>query len=296
METITRYLSEDQVALLPTEAEIAFYEEHGWYVSQQILPDELIDNAILGSERYYRGERDTQLLINVGYSDWQPGDTSILRNNEFVSLQNQQLQQLGFYPIIAAIAARLARAKQIRLFADSLLCKMPTTRNNNNGVVGWHADKAYWSTCSSNNLLTAWIPFQDCNELLGPLVVIDGSHKWEDKQDLKNFYAQNIEALEQKFRQQERQIRKVPMTLKKGQVSFHNCWTIHGSYPNYSNSPRLAMAVHMQDGANRYQPVWNREGKQIYIGYDSLCRSLLNGDPDYSDPTIFPLLWVEEGS
>ena len=90
METCAFRLSEEQLALLPTEADIAFYEEHGWYISKQILPDELLDTAILGSERYYRGERDTPLLGKNAYSDWQPEDKSFIRNNEFVSLQNKQ--------------------------------------------------------------------------------------------------------------------------------------------------------------------------------------------------------------
>ena len=296
MNTCTQQLSKEQLALLPTEEDIAFYEEHGWYISKKILPDELIDAAILGSERYYRGERDTPLLGKNAYSDWKPEDGNFIRNNEFVSLQNKQLHELGFYPIIAAIAARLARTERIRLFADSLLCKPPTTKDSNNGVVGWHTDKAYWHTCSSNNLLTAWIPFQNCDEFLGPLVVLDGSHKWSNTHLMKNFFDQNLDDLEEKFRQQGRQITKVPMTLEKGQVSFHHCLTIHGSYPNYSNSFRLAMAIHMQDDGNHYQPAWNQKGEQIHIGYETLCRKLPNGEPDFSDPAIFPMLWSKKDS
>ena len=296
METLTQNWSEEQLALLPTDEDVAFYEEHGWYISKKVIPDELIDEAILGSERYYRGERDTKLPVNTGYTDWKPEDGNIIRNNEFVSLQNRQLRQFGFQPIIAEIAARLARTKRIRLFADSLLCKPPTATDSKNSVIGWHADKAYWSTCSSDNLLTAWIPFQDCDELIGPLVVLDGSHKWSDSQSLKSFHDQNLDNLEERFRQQGRKITKVPMTLKKGQMSFHHCWTIHGSYPNYSNSFRLALALHLQDDTNHYRPFWNNKGEQIHIGYDVLCRKLPNGNPDYSDPAVFPVLWSEEDS
>ena len=94
METLTHNLSEEQLALLPTDEDVAFYEEHGWYISKKVIPDELIDEAILGSERYYRGERDTKLPVNTGYTDWKPEDGNIIRNNEFVSLQNRQLECL----------------------------------------------------------------------------------------------------------------------------------------------------------------------------------------------------------
>ncbi|MDZ7959731.1 MAG: phytanoyl-CoA dioxygenase family protein [Aulosira sp. DedQUE10] len=294
METLTENLSKQELALLPTDEDVAFYEEHGWYISKKVISDELIDEAILGSQKYYRGERDTSLPVKTGYTDWKPEDGNIIRNNEFVSLQNRQLHELGFQPIIAAIAARLAKTKRIRLFADSLLGKPPTPRDDKKGVIGWHTDKAFWSTCSSDNLLTAWIPFQDCDESLGPLVVIDGSHKWSDSRDVKSFYDQNLENREQMFHQQGRKIIKVPMTLKKGQISFHHCLTIHGSYPNYSNSFRLAMAVHLQDDFNHYQPFWNKKGEQVHIGYEALCRKLPNGNPDFSDPAVFPALWSEE--
>lgn len=296
METFTYGLSEEQLALLPTEADIAFYEEHGWYISKKVLPDDLIDEAILGSERFYRGERDAQLPVNTGYSDWKPEDGwDIVRNNEFVSFQNQQLRQLALQPIIGAIAARLARTKQIRLLDDQLVYKPPTKdTKDNKSAVGWHADGAYWATCSSHNLLTAWIPFHDFDEARGPLVVLDRSHKWSGLENVRFFNNTNLEEFAEKFRQEGKQVVKIAMTLKKGQVSFHHRWTIHGSYHNHSDSFRLAMGVHLQDLANHYQPFWNQQGKQIQIFDEVLCRKLPNGDPDFSDPAVFPVLWSEE--
>ncbi|MBE9191247.1 phytanoyl-CoA dioxygenase family protein [Gloeocapsopsis crepidinum LEGE 06123] len=295
MQTLTPRLTEAQLALLPTEEDIAFYEEHGWYISQKVIPDEVIDAAIQGSEKYYRGDRDYRLAVESGFSDWKPEDgDNIVRNNEFVSLQNQQLRLLALQPIIGAIAARLARTTQIRLLDDQLVYKPPSKKRQS--AVGWHADGAYWATCSSPNLLTAWIPFHDCDETRGPLVVIDGSHKWSGLQDIRYFNQQNLTETEQKFYAPGRKITKVPMTLQKGQVSFHHRWTIHGSYSNYSTSPRLALAVHLQDAANHYRPFRNHQGKEIHIFDEVLCRKLANGDPDFSDPKVFPVLWTEASS
>ena len=84
--------------------------------------------------------------------------------------------------------------------------------------------------------------------------MLDGSHKWPGTQDMRLFKDQNLEEIEQQLSQEGRKVTKVAMTLKKGQMSFHHCWTIHGSQPNDSNSIRLSMAVHLQDEANRYQP------------------------------------------
>lgn len=293
MKTCTQSLSEEQLALLPTQEDVTFYEEHGWYISKKVIPDEIIDEAIWGSERYYRGERDTPLPVSGGYSDWKPEDGDIIRNNEYVSLQNRQLRQVALQPIIGAIAARLARTRLIRLLDDQLIYK-PPTGSKGKSVVGWHVDKAYWSNCTSNNLLTAWIPFHDCDESIGPLIVLDGSHKWSGTQDMRFFKHQNLEDIEQTLHQERRRVVKVPMALQKGQLSFHHCWAIHGSQPNYSNSSRLTIAVHLQDKANRYQPFWNAKGEQIHLFQDTWCRKLPNGDPDYSDPAVFPLLWEAE--
>ncbi len=294
MDVLTPRLSEEQFALLPSEEDVAFYEEHGWYISKKILSDEIIDEAIRGSERHYRGERDTPLPISSGYSDWKPEDGyDVVRNNEFVSLQNKELRKLALQSIIGAIAARLARTKGIRLLDDQLVYKPPQDKNGKSAI-GWHADRAYWSTCSSDNLLTAWIPFHDCDESRGSLVVLDKSHKWSGIQDTRFFNNYKLEEMEATFRQEGRIIVKVPMTLKKGQVSFHHCWTIHGSYPNYSNSFRLAMAVHLQDDANHYRPFWNKKGQKIHVFDECLCRHLPNGNPDFSDPSVFPVLWTEE--
>jgi ectoine hydroxylase-related dioxygenase (phytanoyl-CoA dioxygenase family) len=289
METLTQHLTEEQLALLPTEEDIAFYEEHGWYISPKVIPEEIIDRAIAGSERFYRGERDATLPVATGYSNWKLEDGDIVRNNEFVSLQNRELRQLALQPIIGAIAAKLARSSEIRLLDDQLVYKPP---QNHHSSVGWHSDRAYWGTCSSDKLLTAWIPFHDCDEARGSLVVLDKSHKWSGLQDMRHFNDPNLENLTTKFSQEGKKVVKVPIAIAKGQVSFHHCWTIHGSYPNRTNLFRQALAVHLQDGDNHYRP-YNRQGREIHIFDEQLCRKLPNGDPDFRDPAVFPILWAK---
>jgi ectoine hydroxylase-related dioxygenase (phytanoyl-CoA dioxygenase family) len=291
VNTSTARLTLEQLALLPTEADVLFYEEHGWYISPKVLSDDMIEEAIQGSYRFYNGERDGLLPVDTGYTNWKPEDGyDVVRNNEFVSLQNRELKKLLMQPIIGAIASRLARTQSIRLLDDQLVYKPPQNPDGKSAV-GWHADRAYWSTCTSHNLLTAWIPFHDCDESIGPLVVLDGSHKWSNIEDTRFFNNPNLEDMEEKFRNEGRRTVKVPMTLKKGQISFHHCWTIHGSLPNYSNSSRLAFAAHLQDENNCYQPFWTKQGKKIQIADELMCRKLPNGNPDFRDPAVFPVLW-----
>lgn len=292
MKACLKELTPEQSANLPTEMDIEFYEEHGWYVSPQILSDEVIKQAISGSEQFYCGDRDWDLPVTQGFSSWKLGDGDGIRNNEFVALQKKELYDLAVQPIIGAIAARLSRTDQIRLLDDQLVYK-PAHDQTSEGSVGWHCDRAYWSTCSSDRLMTAWIPFQDCAENNGSLVVIDGSHQWTGIEHLRFFNQKNLADYEAQFREEGRLVNIVPIMIKRGQVSFHHCWTVHGSYPNRSALPRLAFAVHLQDGDNHYRPFCIEQGKEIHMFDEQLCRKLPNGYPDFSDPSVFPLLWQE---
>ena len=292
-------LEDYELAQLPSDDDVRFYERHGWYVTDKVLSDEAIDRAREGAKRLYRGERDMDLPVASGFSNWKPEDGDTLRNNEFASLQIREIDQLIREPVIGAIAARLARTKSIRLLDDQLVYKPPRDEyadrdDSDDTIVGWHADHAYWATCSSSDLLTAWIPFHDVDEDRGPLVVMDGSHKWTDLEHSRFFNNTNLAEVADIYRDG-RELKPVSLTLKKGQVSFHHCWTLHASLANRSDRPRLALAAHLQDEANAYRQYRNDSGQEIHIFDETLCRRLPNGDPDFSDPKVFPTLWSESG-
>lgn len=74
--------------------EIAFYQEHGWLISSQVLPDKLLDDAERGLEQHWSGHRDRALEgANQYYADWMPGNGEGTRNNEYISLQNGLVSQ-----------------------------------------------------------------------------------------------------------------------------------------------------------------------------------------------------------
>ncbi len=282
-------LTEEQIALLPSDEDIKSYRRHGWYLSKTILPEELIDAAVAGSERYYAGERDTPLPRVGTFPGWKSSDGDTLRKNDYASLQNRELKQIIRHPLIGAIAARLAGA-QVRLWHDQLLYK-PVDNPSKPANVGWHTDRGYWKTCLSTNLLTAWVPFHDCTAEMGTITMIDGSHLWPDNTEVLNFFSSDLEGLEKKFNTGGKETVKIPMNLKKGQVSFHHCLTIHGSGPNRSKSPRRSIAIHMQDEANQWQEYRHKDGGLAKHANDRLCREV-NGHPDYTDPDVCPVLGV----
>ncbi|MEQ8546876.1 MAG: phytanoyl-CoA dioxygenase family protein [Cyclobacteriaceae bacterium] len=286
-------LSEDQLKLLPTELEVQLYESKGWYVSPVILDDYMIAAARKGVEEFYQNKIDFDFKLSERVANDVPNSEATLLNNEFVTLQKKQLKELGFNKLIVATAAKLARTNEIRLFADSLINKKPTNTTAKN-IVGWHSDKAYWPTCSSDQMLTAWIPLQDIKPDMGTLTHIDESNTWVVEQNLKRFFSfnnQDLSELESFLTEKKPDHVKSPMLLKQGQVSFHNCHTIHSSSPNLSNKERIALAIHFQDGQNKYQKAFKENGELIQIGYDHMCGVDSDGNPDYSDPNLFPSLW-----
>ena len=75
------------------------------------------------------------------------------------------------------------------------------------------------------------------------LVVLDGSHKWSHKADrsILSFHSPDMEALQRHVEELGFACKPVTMDLKRGQFSLHHCRVIHGSYPNRSDRPRIAL-------------------------------------------------------
>lgn len=278
--------------LLPTSEDVAFYRENGYYISPKLFSDDEVDDAVYGSERFYAGERDFCLPNSVKpFEGWQPTNGEVARINDYVSLQNREISALALHPLIGAIAARLTGSSAIRLWHDQMIYKL-VDRSEKKFNIGWHTDRSYWQTCTSTEMLTAWIPFQDCDESMGPLAVVAASHQWYGERRLRGFHSSDLATFEQQCDREGRAIVKVPLTLKKGQVSFHHCMAVHGSGPNQGSVPRLSISVHLQDDANRYRQVEDESGHLVWHRNDVLCR-LIDGQPDYTDPDFCPVLWAQ---
>lgn len=282
-------LTPEQIALLPSDDDVAFYREHGYYHAQKILTDEEIDNALAGSERFYRGELDPSPIAVAAHSLPSGNYGEKLRKHDYASFSNRELGAIARHPLIGAIAARLAETPQIRLWHDQLLYK-PGNPQGTGDKVGWHTDRGYWKTCSSTNLITAWVPFHDCDADMGTIMMIDGSHRWPDNTMGLDFFSNDLDGLEKRFDTGGAPTIKVPMNLKKGEVSFHHCLVIHGSAANVTDRPRRSIAIHLQDEANRYQRYEFPNGSIATHDNDRVCRQV-DGHPDYTDPIACPVLY-----
>jgi hypothetical protein len=298
-------LTEAERALLPTDDDVRFYAEHGWFLTGKLLTDAEVDELVEASERYYAGERDRTLPVRppkLAY--WEPAHDRergpVQRHNDYVHHEHDAIGRILRKPLIGAVAARLARVPVIRVFQSTLIRKPPVPGEPSN-VVPWHFDKHYWATSTSERMLTAFIPFHDCDEEMGTITMVDGSHRWRetgaDDTVVRHFAERDRRQLEEMLARNAAfngaQVRKVPMTIPKGHLSFHHCRTYHGSGPNISGRPRRAVSLHLQDGDNRYREFPLAAGGFAAYNHDVLVRRTADGRPDYADPAFCPVIWEE---
>lgn len=281
-------ISED---VLPAADDVDFYREHGYWVSPPVLDGSLIDQVVEATEAFYAGVVDDgphvppHCIPNGQYS---PG----IRKHDYASLRCAGLARLVRAPIIGAIAARLAGTAEIRLWHDQLIYK-PAEIEGTFSRIGWHTDRQYWDTCSSDDMITAWVPFHDTDDDIGTLVMLDGSHAWSqdvDATSTSTAIEQDMDGVEARLRSAGRPLRKVSLNLVKGQVSFHHMRTYHGSGGNRTDRPRRSVSIHLQDEANRFVRRPLPDGTDAAHPVDALCRRT-DGVPDYTDPDYFPVLW-----
>jgi ectoine hydroxylase-related dioxygenase (phytanoyl-CoA dioxygenase family) len=288
----------DDGALLPSPIDVDFYDQHGWWIAPKVFSDDEVADAAQAVQRYYAGERDAQLAAPINrYLNWEPDEADRrLAKDDYVLQQSNALRRLGMSPVVGAIAARLAHTEEIRLFSSSLIRKPPSV-NADVARVGWHVDRAYWQTCTSQNMLTAWIPLHDCDAEMGTITMVDRSHRWPETPAVRalragtTFISDDVASIERDLSALGLEIEWVPMSLKSGQVSFHNCLTVHGSDINRSRAPRITLTVHLQDERNAYREVYKPNGQLLVHNTDRLVRRRASGEPDYRDPAICPVIW-----
>lgn len=272
---------------LPSEADIASYHEHGFWISPVIIPDDVLDVAEEGMRRFYAGERDRELPGGQEVGGWSEVDGDVLRKNDYTSLRVDELAALAHHPAIGACAASLAGVDTIRLWHDQLLYK-PVDGPNVPANVGWHTDRQYWLCCSSEDMLTAWVGFHDVDPDGGSVGFVDRSNHC-DVTGL-DFFSQDLDRLATSVREQGFAMDIAPISMRRGQVSFHSCRTVHGSGPNRSGAPRRSIAIHLQPGENHWRPYVGPDGALAAHTNNRLTRTV-DGHPDYTDPAVCPALY-----
>lgn len=276
-----------EIEWLPSDTDVARYAVDGYLVSPPIISVPMLDAAWRAISEFLQSDRSS-IDPKARLSDLRRRDGAALDHVGYLYHELAAVRALIEHTCIAAIAARLARTSSIRLFHDRLLIK--PAGSTADAAIGWHVDRAYWFACTSDEMLTAWIPFADVDDTMGSLAIIPGSHRWDDEPLMATSHRIDMDRLWTEITTG-RDVAATSLVMRRGQVSFHHCRVVHGSLPNLGLNDRPALAVHLQPGDNRRRRVVLPDGRELGHTNDLLCRSDADGQPDYSDPSAFPMLW-----
>lgn len=151
---------------------------------------------------------------------------------------SEAFERLVRHPVLAATAAALLGAKELRVWHDQIQYKPPRI----GGVNMWHQDSPYWPTIGTKDQqITAWVALDAADGDNGAMSMVPGSHRWGDQIDLLHTFA-SFDDLPADVQGDPVEARLCP--VPKGSVHFHHCLTWHGSAGNPSGRPRRAIGIH----------------------------------------------------
>ena len=132
----------------------------------------------------------------------------------------------------------------VRFWHDQLFCKPA----RHGGVVAWHQDYSYWTRSVPMQHLTCWIALDDSTPENGCVHYVPGSHRWPLLP--VTGLAGDMEAIQSVLDdEQRRAFAPVPVSLRKGEASFHHPLLVHGSFANRSAGPRRGTVINVfRDG------------------------------------------------
>ena len=176
------------------------------------------------------------------------------------------------HPTIVAEVVQLTGARELRVWHDQVQHKPPRT----GGTTHWHQDAPAWPVITPDVQVTAWVALDDVGLDNGCMWMVPGSHHWgevslpDPGQDLPATYGGHS-------------VRAEPRPVCAGHVHYHHCLTWHASFPNRSDGPRRAIAIHYMPEQTRYVQAGEHPMKPFVRVQDG---RQLTGD---AFPQVYPL-------
>jgi ectoine hydroxylase-related dioxygenase (phytanoyl-CoA dioxygenase family) len=274
-----------------TDADIKKFRKQGYWLSGDMLSPASLQELHYGIRRLQSNQRDHDLPGGLSENSAARSDAPV-NQLRFPSLLIREISNFLKMAPIWEVAGKLTETDQIRLFHDQLVVKQKQIASKSS-IVGWHTDKSYWRSCTSDSMVTVWIPLQDVTVENGCLWMLPGSHLWSNQAATRGFHDSGKIGFAAKFRDHDGPTDPVPLVMKRGQFSVHHCKVIHASGQNSHGCPRLAYVVHLQDKCNKHLKSTDRSTSASHF-VDRFCRWREDHVPDYRDPNIFPVLWEQK--
>ncbi len=221
-----------------SQAELEHYRNNGWIVPEWELPQDLIAEM--------RDEYDQLLKRNKGIrSDIIMAPHQTNGGSMGISGSEKWLK-CATHPGLIAIARQLI-GDDIILWGTTLFGKPP----HNGKETPWHQDGDYYPI-KPLEVLTIWIPLDDVTPENGPMRFIPGSHRehrlyshsWVEGDDKTINMVCDAENFDEATAE--------PLILRRGQMSFHDVYMIHGSLANRTDQRRAAFIVRLMPATSFY--------------------------------------------
>ncbi|MBI2191347.1 MAG: phytanoyl-CoA dioxygenase family protein [Planctomycetes bacterium] len=206
------------------------------------LRDEL--DAVLA--RHDRGNKEIAFIEGTAALCRHRGDFLQVTNIWEIS---DLFRRLVFSPALVAQVVQLAGADRLRIFADSVLCKVGGHREMN----PWHQDGPAFDILAESDVVAAWIAMDDVDETNGCMCMIPASHRWREPPPGVESLLKSKETDPLSAVWRECGISVEPRPVRHGEVHFHHGLTWHCSLRNESGRPRRAMAIHYMRGDTHYR-------------------------------------------
>lgn len=226
-----------------TETQVELYQMHGYLAGIRLLTDEQLDalreplDALMGD-----AHRGSDLFYEYHSNESQDGNTALFHALGAWRIE-PAFHDLLWNPAFLMPASQLLGGA-VRFWHDQLFCKPA----RHGGVVAWHQDYSYWTRTEPMEHLTCWIGLDDSTPENGCLHYVPRSHRWK-LLPMTGLTGGMNEIMTVLSPEQREEFHPVPVTLKRGECSFHHPLLVHGSYENRSDRPRRATLVNaFRDG------------------------------------------------
>lgn len=245
------------------------YLESGFYVHPTpVLPALALQKALDRIPAIINEEYDTGI---APMRRWNMGDSQKIQKIDHVHLCDKAFHLLATQPILGKWVADVTGAEMVQLWSTQLLIKPPGGENL--GVIGWHTDRLHWPQWEGE-VLTLWLALCDVDEKSGPVLYVEGSHRWVHRtHDVDDAFTQDLAYVENKLKGEDpaQPWTKIPAILPKGGVAFHNADTLHASAANTSNHPRIGLALNLRTERSHIKPGYHDFDFASYLSQPFVC-------------------------
>lgn len=190
-------------------------------------------------------DQQYELSVEPTSINWRPGDSpDTLRQIKDEHLANAAIRSILSDPMFGRWVARFMGAAVVTIFHTQLLFK--PSQSGDMSAIGWHRDSTYLGA----GVITGWLALSDVTMTSGPVLYIQGSHRWPDFGASRHFHDGNLETSKTtiKVAISDPQCRWIVLRgmMPQGCISFIHSDTLHGSDRNFSEIPRRSIAIHMR--------------------------------------------------